>query len=208
MDASRACHALHEVRGPQDRPGVEAVGGWPVVADRLADFGRITDSSTILAGLPTFPGAMFREVGFQTSSATKRLLVRAGPGTTPILAGRDIRQFRVPNASLRIPINALSPRDGRQLEAAVLLGRPHAIRSPPRPRVYTSATRLSVYFVFDPWTDEVMLGLLNSLVLRWFHYTSFRDAREGMPQVKIGHLRKYPAPHVASALPAVAVAEA
>ena len=34
----------------------------------------------------------------------------------------------------------------------------------------------------------------NSRVVRWFHYNRFRDAREGMPQLKVGHLRKLPRP--------------
>lgn len=44
------------------------------------------------------------------------------------------------------------------------------------------------------WPTDLLVGLLNSPTLRWFHHQNFRDAREGMPQVKINHLRRYPTP--------------
>jgi len=56
--------------------------------------------------------------------------------------------------------------------------------------------RNSVLAGFD---DEVfsasfLLAYLNSAPIRWFHFTRYRDARQGMPQVKIAHLRGLPAP--------------
>jgi hypothetical protein len=40
----------------------------------------------------------------------------------------------------------------------------------------------------------LLLAWLNSAPIRWFHYHKQRDARQGMPQVKIAHLRDLPAP--------------
>ena len=42
-----------------------------------------------------------------------------------------------------------------------------------------------------------LVAYLNATLVRWWHYYSHRDARLGMPQVKIGHLRAIPAPPVA-----------
>jgi hypothetical protein len=39
-----------------------------------------------------------------------------------------------------------------------------------------------------------LLCYLNSDVIRWYHFMSRRDARQGIPQLKIGHLRRLPAP--------------
>jgi hypothetical protein len=41
---------------------------------------------------------------------------------------------------------------------------------------------------------ELLVAWINSSPVRWFHYHKQRDARQGMPQVKIGHLRDLPAP--------------
>ncbi len=42
--------------------------------------------------------------------------------------------------------------------------------------------------------DVALLCYLNSSPIRWFHYVRNRDARQGMPQVKIAHLRALPSP--------------
>src|SRR5262249_27943656 len=39
---------------------------------------------------------------------------------------------------------------------------------------------------------HLLLAYLNSAPVRWFHYFRPRDARQGMPQLKIGHLRAFP----------------
>ncbi len=41
---------------------------------------------------------------------------------------------------------------------------------------------------------EALVAWLNSNPIRYCHYARHRDARQGMPQVKIGHLRVLPAP--------------
>jgi len=43
-------------------------------------------------------------------------------------------------------------------------------------------------------TAEMLAAYLNASPVRWFHYVRHRDARQGMPQLKIGHLRALPAP--------------
>jgi hypothetical protein len=39
-----------------------------------------------------------------------------------------------------------------------------------------------------------LVAYLNSTPIRWLHYMRHRDARNGMPQLKIQHLRSLPAP--------------
>src|SRR5262249_27874441 len=49
-------------------------------------------------------------------------------------------------------------------------------------------------FADDTFTAEFVVAYLNSTPIRWLHYMRPRDARQGMPQMKIGHLRAIPAP--------------
>ncbi|MGY1915869.1 Eco57I restriction-modification methylase domain-containing protein [Blastococcus sp. SYSU DS0973] len=186
-----------------DRSGTSSARAWDLRdddADELEDHGLMRH----LSSLPPLPAGLFREVGFQTSAETRRLLGAEGLGRVPIIAGKDIQPFSVPVARLHIPADLLSGRDAQQKAADVL------IRQTARFPIAAPASgvnfRNSVIGVFGqaPWTASVLLGLLNSRVLRWFHYLSFRDAREGMPQMKIGHLRKYPAPSNVAVLPAIA----
>jgi hypothetical protein len=39
-----------------------------------------------------------------------------------------------------------------------------------------------------------LVAYLNSSPIRWLHYVRHRDARNGMPQLKVAHLRATPAP--------------
>jgi len=49
-------------------------------------------------------------------------------------------------------------------------------------------------FASDEYPAPLLLAWLNSSLVRWMHYSMHRDARQGMPQLKIGHLRALPAP--------------
>jgi hypothetical protein len=42
------------------------------------------------------------------------------------------------------------------------------------------------------WTAPALAAYLNSTLVRFYHYMRHRDARQGMPQLKIGHLRALP----------------
>jgi hypothetical protein len=39
-----------------------------------------------------------------------------------------------------------------------------------------------------------LVAYLNSSPIRWLHYVRHRDARQGLPQLKVAHLRRTPAP--------------
>lgn len=49
-------------------------------------------------------------------------------------------------------------------------------------------------FATTEYPAEFLVAYLNSTPIRWLHYFRNRDARQGMPQMKIGHLRAIPAP--------------
>ena len=46
----------------------------------------------------------------------------------------------------------------------------------------------------DEFPAGFLVTYLNSTPIRWLHYVRHRDARQGMPQMKIGHLRSVPMP--------------
>jgi len=51
----------------------------------------------------------------------------------------------------------------------------------------------------DPaYPASFLVAYLNSSPIRWLHYVRHRDARNGMPQLKIQHLRAVPAPPTAT----------
>jgi hypothetical protein len=47
-------------------------------------------------------------------------------------------------------------------------------------------------FASGAYRAEALVAWLNSAPIRWLHYMRHRDARQGMPQVKIAHLRSLP----------------
>jgi hypothetical protein len=49
-------------------------------------------------------------------------------------------------------------------------------------------------FATEDLPAEMLVAYLNAWPVRWFHYTRHRDARQGMPQMKIAHLRALPSP--------------
>lgn len=154
-----------------------------------------------LAALPALPAQTFGERGYQTMSEdTARIRELGGPAppfTIPLREGRDIGPFlrRPPRLHLdprgieqrirplsewndvkllirqtaRYPIAALS--DGQPFRNSVLAG-----------------------FASEELCSFFLLCYLNSTPIRWFHFSRYRDARQGMPQVKIAHLRGLPAP--------------
>jgi len=144
-----------------------------------------------------FPPALFGELGFQTDRYTKSLLRPAGDATaadTFILEGKDIEEYRLRGVGHCLPTRVLGAQRARQ-QAVTLVVRQTA-RFPIAAPVAGMAFRNSLIAVMpdDEWSRQTLLGLLNSRVVRWFHYNRFRDAREGMPQLKVGHLRKLPRP--------------
>ncbi|WP_156338662.1 Eco57I restriction-modification methylase domain-containing protein [Chondromyces crocatus] len=159
-------------------------------------------TAELLARLDTLPRLsprLFGERGFQTSAADTRKLVlqpdathtvglRAGSDVAPCLLKpprfycdpdafdtrfRPAQEWRTVDLLIRqtarFPLAALS--DGQAFRNSILAG-----------------------FADEQYGAHFLLLYLNSTPVRWVHYHRQRDARQGMPQVKISHLRALPAP--------------
>jgi hypothetical protein len=156
--------------------------------------------------LPRIPRELFGERGFQTTEDDQAHLARAPrsspPHTVALREGADVGEFRaLPPQLFAAPAffgARLRPAD--DWRAVKLLIRQTA-RFPMAAFSDGVAFRNSVLAGFESaeFPAALLLGLLNSNLIRWLHYTRQRDARQGMPQLKVGHLRALPAPPPGSA---------
>jgi hypothetical protein len=110
----------------------------------------------------------------------------------PIRAGGDVGAF-----ALGAPTLAIDPaylRADRFARIAFVVRQ--TARQPIAAATDGTPFRNSLLAGFDDdeWPAPLLLALLNSAPVAWHHQRRFRDARQGMPQVKIGHLRAIPAP--------------
>ncbi len=151
--------------------------------------------------LPCFPPEQFGERGFQTTRDDQvhlaRLAEASAPYTFPLREGADIGEFRaLPPRLFADPaplgLRLRPPSDWHKV--AVLIRQ--TARYPMAARADGLAFRNSILagFASDEWSGSLLLCWLNSSLVRWLHYSLHRDARQGMPQLKIGHLRALPAP--------------
>ena len=186
-------------------PPAEAAGGAPwrlARGDLDSEAARLIER---LSALPPLPPQLFGERGYQTLSDDAARLGDAptSEDAVPLREGRDVGAFlaRPPRVFLdprgiedrlrsaqsfgevkllirqtaRFPIAALS--DGTPFRNSILAGFASAEHSP-----------------------HFLVGYLNAAPIRWLHHARFRDARQGMPQVKVAHLRAIPdPPHAAAA---------
>ncbi|XYH96994.1 Eco57I restriction-modification methylase domain-containing protein [Sorangium sp. So ce1128] len=193
------CMGLLSTRLGADSPRAAAGAAWPLARSDLDVVSRRLLER--LSALAPLPAALFGERGFQTTAEDAERIRRADvpvpPYICPIREGTDVGELiaRAPRhhvdragvkgrfrkdedwravrllirQTARYPIAALS--DGLPFRNSILAG-------------FSDAT----------WSEFALLCYLNSSPVRWWHYTRHRDAREGMPQVKIAHLRAIPAP--------------
>lgn len=199
------CMALLSTRRGAPAPPPEGVApSWPLARTDLDPV-----ASGLLARLsshPVLPPSLFGERGFQTTAADARLLHRidgpAPPHLRPIREGTDIGEFIA-----RPPRHLLDPaavkgrfRTDDEWRTVRLLIRQTA-RFPIAALADGLPFRNSILagFAGDGWSELALLCYLNASPIRWFHHARNRDARQGMPQVKIAHLRALPAPAPARA---------
>ncbi|MFO0675729.1 MAG: hypothetical protein U0169_04305 [Polyangiaceae bacterium] len=178
---------------------------WPIARPDL-DAGALR----ILRELEgeVLPPTLFGERGLQSSGDdVQHLLEAPGPGTVPIRVGSDIKAFHRSVPSL----NAETAWFGSRLRAAsewanvkVLIRQ--TARVPIAVRSDGGAFRNSILAGFEDADHpaDFLVGYLNSTPIRWYHFNCHRDARLGMPQVKIGHLRSIPTPRDKGVIAALA----
>ena len=113
----------------------------------------------------------------------------------PLREGADIQEFTTRAPRLFADPSRFPRHLRRDWKGVAILVRQTA-RFPIAAAADGTAFRNSLLagFETEAWPRALLLCLLNSSLVRWLHYTRFRDARQGMPQVKIGHLRSLPAP--------------
>ncbi len=186
---------LHSTRRAGLRP-TDAEAWWPIARPDLDDEARRLLSR--LCG-PTLPAALFGERGLQSQGRDTEHLrdVPCEPSTVPIRSGGDIRAFARGAASQHAEVAWFGTRlrDRAQWTRVGVLIRQTA-RVPIAVRSDGQAFRNSILAGFEDSTypADFLVAYLNSTPVRWSHYFRHRDARLGMPQVKIGHLRAIPAP--------------
>jgi hypothetical protein len=180
----------------RSRRGVEAV--VTVVPTVLED----------LAAGPRLPAMCFGEMGLQTNSRVVReLLHRAatpsGVFVMPILEGRDVGAFAVRQPQLFMNPDPVVLAETRcRLRAAedyhrvaFIVRQTAAFTIAAKHRGERFRNSLLAGFASSEYDADLLVGLLNSALLRAFHVGGQRDARQAtFPQVKVAHLRRLPAP--------------
>lgn len=181
------------------RVAVDTVGPWPLERRDLdAETRALVEK---LSALPPLPPRLFGERGFQSTTADVQHL-RPGnapdpPFTVAVRIGGDIAPFLRRPAEVHCDPAVFG---GRFRAAAEWRDVKLLIRQTARyPMVVLSdgeAFRNSILAGFSDaeWSPHFLLAYLNSTPVRWLHYMRHRDARQGMPQLKIAHLRAVPAP--------------
>jgi hypothetical protein len=147
------------------------------------------------------PPSLFGERGFQTSAADaakiRALDAPIPPYLVPIREGADVGEHIARPPRLYVDKSALAGRFRPDEEwQAVRLYIRQTARYPIAALSDGLPFRNSILagYSTEGWSEHALVCYLNSRPIRWFHYTRNRDARQGMPQVKIAHLRALCAP--------------
>jgi len=158
-----------------------------------------------MKSFPLLPAEAFGDPGVHTGNSAE-LLVRKSPGDglAPMRVGRDIRRYSARSPSLWL-VKEPVVEEGRYFriglekkytEARILIRQTAAYPIAARHTEpgYFRNSLLACYGV-DGLSDEYLLAILNSRLVRFFHQHEFRDGRQkAFPQVKVSHLRAIPAP--------------
>jgi len=172
---------------------------WPIERPDVDDEAR-----AILARVsgPPLPASTFGERGLHTLGDDVAHL-RPAPDAAhavPLRVGGDVTAFRrgAPSTYADAAWFGARLRSDDAWRAVDVLVRQTA-RVPIAARADGVGFRNSLLagFASAEHPAGFLVAYLNATLVRWWHYYSHRDARLGMPQVKIGHLRAIPAPPVA-----------
>lgn len=190
--------AMALVSTRRSQPSLPSSSVWPLAGCELGPCERALLER--LKALPKLPSHLFGERGFQTTEEDQAYLRRSPQASATfrvaLREGSDVREFRAAEPSLFVDPDAVVGRlrAAEQWRRVALLIRQTA-RFPIAALSDGQAFRNSILAGFsdEVWPAPLLLVYLNSALARWLHYTVHRDAREGMPQLKIAHLRALPA---------------
>lgn len=170
---------------------------WPLDEALLDEAGR-----ALLAKLGEhgpLPAHLFGERGVQTSGADTPHL-RASPDDdfhVPLRAGSDIAPFQRKPPSFYCDPQRLSARlrpDGEWRKVAVLVRQTARVPMATLSDGLPFRNSILAGFADDHHPAPFLVAYLNATPIRWLHYARHRDARHGMPQLKVSHLRRTPRP--------------
>jgi len=152
---------------------------------------------------PPLPECLFGERGLQSSRDDTGHLTTARNAihSVPLRVGGDIEPFLLkPPSQFADPawFGTRLRSAGQWAEVRVLIRQ--TARFPIATLSDGTAFRNSILagFASIDYPAEFLVAYLNSTPIRWLHYVRYRDARQGMPQMKIGHLRAMPSPPAGS----------
>ena len=178
---------------PVERPDLD------VVAERLLE--KLTRAP--------LPPHLFGERGLQSTGKDGEHLVPSPDArhSVPLRSGSDVLAFglRAPSAHADPAWFGARLREPQEWARVRLLVRQTA-RVPIAALSDGAGFRNSLLAGFEDaeHSAEFLVAYLNSTPIRWLHYARHRDARQGMPQLKISHLRATPAPPSAALVRALA----
>jgi hypothetical protein len=187
---------LLSTRRPAPSPSASG-DTWRVARDDLDSTARVLLDR--LAALPPLPVECFGERGFQTTAEDAARLALTGvsspPFIVPIREGADVRAFRALPPRLHLDPSGLAGRlrASAAFRAVAVLVRQTA-RFPVAALGDGLAFRNSILAGFPSGDCDrfALCAWLNAAPIRWLHFMRYRDARQGMPQVKVAHLRSIP----------------
>jgi len=197
---TQPCMALVSRRSEKGRQDAAPGEPWPMARPELSAIDqRLLER---LLRLPPMAPELFGERGVQSDKTLTQHFVRSaqpiGRFTTPIREGTDVREFNLLPPRFHVDSEALGPRIRSAQEfATVRVVLRQTARYPIAALSDGLPFRNSLLAAFESstWPATAIVALLNSALIRWWHYQRFRDARQPvMPQVKIGHLRAIPMP--------------
>ncbi len=200
MGVFQPCMALLSTRRTE-RCGDAAGAPWP-----LARAGLDPEARRLLAALealPKLPPELFGERGYRSSARDRGRFIKAGapapPHVVPLYEGTSVRELELlpPTAyadGARLPVTHPGPR-WAEVDLFIRQTARFPIASPSARLAFRNS--ILAGFARGPYTAGALVAYLNATPVRWYHYHRQRDAQQGMPQVKIGHLRALPAPGAA-----------
>jgi hypothetical protein len=149
-------------------------------------------------GLRALPPHLFGERGLQTMGDDVLHLTDTPDDhhSVPMRVGKDIRAFERGAPSMFADPEWFGARLRHEDWRAVRLLIRQTARVPTAVLSDGVGFRNSILAGFedDEFPATFLVAYLAATPVRWHHYYRNRDARLGMPQVKIGHLRATPAP--------------
>jgi hypothetical protein len=169
---------------------------WPVERPDLDGTAHALIEKLARAPLPPH---LFGERGLQSTGKDGAHLVVSPDArhSVPLRSGSDVEAFGLKSPSAHADPTWFGPRLRPASEwARVRLLVRQTARVPVAALSDGIGFRNSLLAGFDDseYPAEFLVAYLNSTPIRWLHYARHRDARQGMPQLKVAHLRATPAP--------------